>query len=195
MKRIIAVLTAVLFVIALVSCGEKTDVRSKTGGKTVEDVLNEKATEETEIETEKETEPATEKATESATGTQSSETFEYLPEAKNGDIDVDLTQLNATMVYAQVNDMLTYPDKYAGLKVRMRGPFAVYETDERNYYAVIITDATACCSTGIEFLLTDSPPYPSGYPELGTEITVTGIFHTYEEGPVSYPELYDATME
>ena len=30
---------------------------------------------------------------------------------------------------------------------------AVYETEERNYYAVIITDATACCSTGIEFLV------------------------------------------
>ena len=91
--------------------------------------------------------------------------------------------------------MLTYPDKYVGMKVRMRGPFAVYETEERNYFAVIITDATACCSQGIEFLLTDDPPYPSGYPESGTEITVTGIFHTYFEGPMSYPELYDATME
>ncbi|MBR3415711.1 MAG: hypothetical protein IKN36_00450 [Clostridia bacterium] len=191
MKRSIAFLTAVLFVIALASCAEKSEVRTNSGGKTVEDVINEKAA----GETEKREEPVTEKATDPANDTLPAETYGYLPEAKNGDIDVDLTQLSATMVYAQVNDMLTYPDKYVGLKVRMRGPFAVYETDERNYYAVIITDATACCSTGIEFLLTDAPPYPSGYPEKGTEITVTGIYHTYEEGPVSYPELYDATME
>ena len=191
MKKAICILIFFLFISALTSCAEKADTRSKSGGKTVEDVLNEKATEETE----KVTEAVTEKKTESAADTHPAETYDYLSEAKNGDIDVDLTQLNATMVYAQVNDMLTYPDKYVGMKVRMRGPFAVYETDERNYFAVIITDATACCSQGIEFLLTDDPPYPSGYPELGTEITVTGIFHTYFEGPMSYPELYDATME
>ncbi|MBR3640055.1 MAG: hypothetical protein IKN50_05565 [Clostridia bacterium] len=188
MKKIICFLFVLLFISGLASCSEKTDTRSKSGGKTVEDVLREKTTEQMGKETEAVTEPS------SASDTLPAET-DYLSEAKNGDIDIDLTQLNAAMVYAQVNDMLTYPDKYAGMKVRMRGPFAVYETDERNYFAVIITDATACCSQGIEFLLTEKVPYPSGYPEKGTEITVTGIFHTYAEGPMTYPELYDAKME
>ncbi len=191
MKKALCFALTLLFVFLLYSCEKSADTRSGSGGKTVEDVLNERSTEGSEKAPETSAATVTQPSTE-ATPT---ETYDYLAEARNGDIDVDLTQLNSTMVYAQVNDMLMYPDKYTGMKVRMRGPFSVYETDEKNYFAVIITDATACCSQGIEFLLKDDPPYPSGYPEKGTEITVTGIFHTYSEGPMRYPELYDATME
>ena len=199
MKRTVCLLIALIIVCFLLSCGESVSSRSKSGGKTVEEVLNEKATDNTEKATEevteKATEEVTEKATETAAETVPSETEDFLSAAKNGDIDVDLTILTPTLVYAQVNDMLMYPDKYVGKKVRMRGPFAVYETEERNYFAVIISDATACCSQGIEFLLTDERSYPSEYPEKGAEITVTGVFHTYAEGQLTYPELYDATME
>ena len=40
---------------------------------------------------------------------------------------------------------------------------------------------SVCCSQGLEFVLAGEHSYPADYPELGTEITVVGIFQTYEE--------------
>ncbi len=109
--------------------------------------------------------------------------------------DVDLTSLSSTMVYAEVYNMLCAPEEYMGKTVRMTGAFAIYEGDERNYYACIIADATACCSQGIEFVLEGDYSYPEDYPELGTTITVTGVFDTYYEGQYQYVQLIHAEME
>ena len=43
-----------------------------------------------------------------------------------GGVDVDLTKLSSTMVYAVVNDMLIKPDSYIGKTVRMSGSMSVY---------------------------------------------------------------------
>lgn len=109
-------------------------------------------------------------------------------------IDVDLTALSSTMVYSEVYNMVTAPDSYMGKTVRMQGQFVVYEGDSRNYFACLIADATACCSQGIEFVTKDARTYPEDYPELGTEITVEGVFETYQEGENTYCQLVDATM-
>lgn len=109
-------------------------------------------------------------------------------------VKVDLTTLNSTMVYSEVYNMVNTPDKYVGKTVRMRGSFSVYKTDERNYYACIISDATACCSSGIEFVLAGEYAYPDDYPEEGSEITVTGIFDTYKENGQLYCQLSDAVL-
>ena len=193
MKKIICVVSVFLLVSALFSCGEECAVASKSGGKTVMDVLNEKTAESAAKETEKISEETESKAPEAeSVNAEAKQTF---PSVKNGDIDVDLTLLNASMAYAQVNDMLMYPDRYTGKKVRMRGTFYVFPGDERNYFCVVITDATACCSQGIEFILAEERKYPSEYPSEGDEITVTGFYHTYPEGQIMYPELYDAVIE
>lgn len=77
-----------------------------------------------------------------------------IPDSKNGEYDVDLTQLNANMVFAQVYDMVYNSENYMGKKIRIKGPFAYYqETDGREFFAVVITDAPGCCSQGIEFVL------------------------------------------
>ncbi|MGM9634881.1 MAG: hypothetical protein ACI3YE_01875 [Candidatus Avispirillum sp.] len=114
----------------------------------------------------------------------------------NSDIDVDLTELSSTMVYSEVYNMMTAPDGYMGKTVKMKGPFSVYHDEETGnyYFACIISDATACCSQGIEFVLTGEHTYPKDYPELGTEITVTGIFDTYEENGYRYCRLNDAEL-
>ena len=111
-------------------------------------------------------------------------------------IDVDLTVLSSTMVYSEVYDMLTTPDYYRGKTVKMEGQFAVYrdETTGKYYFAVIISDATACCQQGLEFVLDGEPVYPEGYPEEGSNITVTGIFETYDENAISYCHLTAATI-
>ena len=115
-----------------------------------------------------------------------------------GQVDVDLTDLSSTVVYSEVYNMLYGdPESYVGKTVRMKGIFAVYEDEvnQKNYYACIIADATACCSQGLEFELSGQHTYPDDYPELGTDITVTGTFQLYQEGEGLYCHLTDAVVE
>ena len=65
----------------------------------------------------------------------------------------------------------------------MNGAFAYYEDPEtkKQYFACIVADATACCSQGLEFILTGDHTYPNDYPGLSSVITVTGTFETYEK--------------
>ncbi|MBR5348680.1 MAG: hypothetical protein IK125_05545 [Lachnospiraceae bacterium] len=110
---------------------------------------------------------------------------------------VDLTQMSATVCYAQVLDILSYPDKYLGKKITMGGWFSIYESPETGmiYFACVIPDATQCCANGIEFICKDARNYPEDYPELGTDIRVAGTFETYEEDGYLYCRLKDATMD
>ena len=118
---------------------------------------------------------------------------EPVPAAATDQVDVDLTKMSATMVYSEVYNMLSLPDNYLGKTVRMNGQFQVYPGDGRNYYVVIIADATACCQQGMEFVLAGDPAYPDGYPEPGRDVTVTDVFDTYYEGEyMRYCQLIDA---
>lgn len=111
--------------------------------------------------------------------------------------ELDLTTLSSTMVYSEVFNMMCEPEKYEGRKIKMDGMFAVYEdtVNNRNYYACIIQDATACCQQGIEFVLSEEKQYPADYPEIGSYLTVEGVFDTYEEDGMKYCQLIDSTME
>ena len=107
--------------------------------------------------------------------------------------DVDLTVMNSTMVYSEVFQMMQAPEGYMGKTMKMAGTMAIYEGDERNYYACLIADATACCAQGIEFLWNGEHD-PSDYPPEGSEIIVTGVFDTYYEGSIQYCQLIDAEL-
>ena len=113
-------------------------------------------------------------------------------------IDVDLTTMSATMVYSEVLNMLDYPTQYVDKVVKMKGPFRPFASTNENYCypAIIIQDATACCASGIEFLLYGiprcSPKGGDGYPALEEEATIVGRFETYLEGTYVYEHLVDA---
>ncbi len=111
--------------------------------------------------------------------------------------DIDLTTLSSTMVYSQVADMMYDPEKYIGQIVKAKGLFSVYHDDNKNkdYFAVVIQDATACCAQGIEFVWEGDHVYPDDYPEAGKEITVMGKFNTYQEDDgATYCQLTDADL-
>ena len=91
--------------------------------------------------------------------------------------------------------MMTAPENYIGKRVRMNGSFTYAKGDGRYYFACIISDATACCAQGIEFILKDGRKFPDEYPVKGTEITVSGVFDTYKEGSYQYCQLINAIME
>lgn len=108
--------------------------------------------------------------------------------------EVDLTQMSSTMKYSEVYNMLTTPENYIGKQVKMAGTFAVYEGENRSYYACVIADASACCSQGIEFVLGGDAAYPEDYPAVGEYITVTGVFDSYTEGALKYCQLIEAEI-
>ena len=109
---------------------------------------------------------------------------------------VDFTALSSTLVYAEVYHMMATPEDYLGRTVTMKGQFAVYGDIESGavYFACVIADAAACCQQGLEFVLCGTPAYPDDYPQLGDEITVTGIFQTYEENGNLYCHLVEAAL-
>ena len=128
---------------------------------------------------------------------ESSETVNESSASSNTDgIDVDLTVLSATAVYGEVYDMMYFPENYVGKSIRMTGIYSDYldETTGKHYHACIIMDATACCSQGIEFILTDDYKYPDDYPKDADNITVEGIFDIYEENGAKYCTLRDARL-
>jgi len=119
-------------------------------------------------------------------------------ELPDGDdtVDVDLTVLSSTLVYSEVYRMMMSPEDFIGKKIKMSGQYVVIfdEGTGKYYHACIISDATACCSQGIEFELTNSYTYPDDYPEEGAEICVIGTFDTYEEDDYIYCTLRNARI-
>lgn len=111
-------------------------------------------------------------------------------------VDLDLSKLSGTVVYSQVYDMIMEPERYAGQTVRLRGNFSYFQDPDtqKEYFAAIIADATACCAQGIEFVWAGEHRYPADYPALDTELTVTGTFGTYEENGYTYLQLTDAEV-
>ena len=98
-------------------------------------------------------------------------------------VDVDLTTLGSTMVYAEVTSMMNNPDDYFGKTIKMSGPYAVafYNETGLYYHYVIVEDATACCQGGLEFIWNGDHVYPDDYPEEKSSIEVEGVFGSYEE--------------
>ena len=112
-------------------------------------------------------------------------------------VDLDLSKLSDTVVYSQVFDMYADPESYLGQRVKVKGSFNYYKDSETDneYFAVVISDATACCAQGMEFVWAGEHTFPQDYPALDSEITVTGTFSTYEENGYEYIHLSDAELE
>lgn len=111
-------------------------------------------------------------------------------------VDVDLTELSATMVYSEVFNMMTEVDEYVDKTVKMEGLFSVYqdETTGEYHYGCIIQDATACCAQGLEFILAKDRKYPDDFPEEGETISVIGVFDYERDGVYQYVFLKDAEI-
>ena len=175
MKKLISLLLTALFVLSLAACSNGNTSQPAAPASS--------AVSETTAEI-----PATSPAATEPAGAEQA--------AKSADgIDVDLTAMSSTMVYSEVLNMQQTPDKYVGKIVKMKGPFNVSEIGDNRYFACIIADATACCSTGIEFIWAGDHSYPEDYPEKDQEITVVGTFNTYMEGSSKYMQLKDAEVE
>jgi len=111
-------------------------------------------------------------------------------------VDLDLSVLSGTVVYAQIYNMMCDPGSYLGKVIRMAGYYNYFDDTEHGivYHACIVPDATACCAQGIEFIWAGEHRWPEDYPEAGTGVTVTGRLEIYEEGGRQYLHLVDSEV-
>ncbi len=111
-------------------------------------------------------------------------------------VDLDLSTLSGTVVYAQVYNMMADYESWLGKVIKMSGYYSAYEDTERGvvYHACVIPDATACCAQGIEFIWAGEHAWPDEYPEEMDDITVTGRLAVYEEDETLYLHLIDAEL-
>lgn len=96
-------------------------------------------------------------------------------------VDVDLVGLSSTVLYGEMFNIMMLPDEYTGKTIRVMGQFTVYNdlSPDTTMFAVMVADALACCQQGMEFVWEDGV-YPQDYPELGTLVTVTGVYESYQ---------------
>jgi len=106
-------------------------------------------------------------------------------------VDVDLTKLNANMLYSAVFDMVENPAECRGKMIKIRGTyFALHDPAKNEYHhSCVIWDATACCMQGMEFKLADK-----NYPPNESEITLIGKFDVYTIQKIDNPILRDARL-
>ena len=110
--------------------------------------------------------------------------------------DIDFTKFSSVMIYSGVFDMLRNPDAFIGKTIKIRGQFDCAQDPDtgKMYFSVTVMDASACCSTGFDFVLKDFYKYPKDYPSVGDTITVSGKFEHYQEGEDTYFHLVDAEL-
>ncbi|MCR5485444.1 MAG: hypothetical protein K6F09_07600 [Clostridiales bacterium] len=111
-------------------------------------------------------------------------------EAVQTAVDIDLTKMSSTMVYSEVSNIMSEPDKYVGKTIRAKGSFS----ENEGYYFIVINDATACCQKGLEFIWAGDHSFPADYPEEWSEIEVSGTFESYFEGTKQYYHINNAQL-
>lgn len=193
MKKILACIICLTLAFGVTACGKASDKDSNGDTKIISDAKNKQ--ENSKSNTKKDVSKK-EVAGDAGKGKSS----KSKSKTNSNKIDVDLNNLNANVVYAQVFQMMTEPDKFIGKRIRMSGQFNVYAAQEGNpsgvteYYAIIIADAQACCQQGIEFVW-PGHTYPEGFPDVKSNASVTGIFEVYEENGKKYCRLIADTVE
>ncbi|MCR5417437.1 MAG: hypothetical protein K6E84_00800 [Lachnospiraceae bacterium] len=201
------VIFTVMFTLSLVGCGkspaEDVDATAdpstevgllEPGGEAWDVVSSQELSQDPAQQDEAAQQPGEEEAGQQETEDRTSD--EDVAATADDTVDLDLTNLSSTMVYSEVYNMMTVPEDYIGKTIKMNGTYVYYKdaTTGNEYFSCIIQDATACCSQGIEFILTEDYRYPDDYPAEGTTICVSGVFDTYEENGVKYCTLRNARL-
>ena len=111
-------------------------------------------------------------------------------------VDLDLSVLSGTFVYAEVYNLMAEPQDYMGKTIKIRGIYSVFQEPSTGvvYHACVIPDATACCMQGIEFVWGGDHVWPDDYGEEGGTVTVTGRLESYLDGGITYLHLVDSDV-
>lgn len=136
--------------------------------------------------------------------TNASQTIPYMTleemkaQSNSSEVDIDLTTMSADLVYASVFNILTNPTDYEGSTIKMNGNVVYSYSDDgsETYCNVLVADAIACCSQGLEFQRGADGEYkcPEDYPAENTPVMVTGTLETYTENDALYFRIGNAEV-
>ncbi|MCL2058004.1 MAG: hypothetical protein FWH01_02950 [Oscillospiraceae bacterium] len=98
-------------------------------------------------------------------------------------VDVDLTKMSGTMVFALIYDMYSKPDDYIDKTVRMSGPYQgiYYEKEQKLYHYLLVDDSSACCQQSLEIRFDGDRAYAGALPENNAYIEIVGVFKSYSD--------------
>ena len=189
MRKITCLIISIAMAGLMAGCGDNGPQNKMTAQTTgLKDVLESRMSEENSEETSAPSETTVPSPTPDPLADYSAESLGQVG------IDYDLTKLSSDLIYAEVYNMMIFPKEYIGRTVKVSGVFTVYydEAKDKYHFACFVSDAAACCRQGIEFILEGDNVYPEDYPAEGAEITIQGVFGTYEEDGGTYWSLTGA---
>ena len=193
-KKIRTALLSAIFILASCAEGKKASAVSVNTQSDVNEVIEDLAAKADAENNAQEEQPVqSEEASASETDEQSGvKLMQY-----DGAADIDLTGMNATMIYSEVFNMMMNPEEYMDKVIRIHGTYTHHyeESLDQHFYACIVKDAMACCAQGLEFVLNDSYVWPDDYPSEGDEVVVTGIFKVVQQTNFNVLQLQDAVIE
>lgn len=194
MKRTVERITAVLLMGSLFACSTQQSVRTgaESTSKDVSDVIEDLAEKQDQENSQVKEENTNEDVQEQAQPETSVRLMDW-----QGSVDIDLTEMNPTMIYSEVYNMMLDPMAYIGKTIRIFGTYAhaYEEQNQQHYYACVVQDATACCAQGLEFVLDESYIWPDDYPQEGDEVVVTGVLNLYSSDMFKVLQLDNAVIE
>ncbi len=111
------------------------------------------------------------------------------------EIDMDLTSLSITMMFAETTNILSHPEPNLGKIIRLAGMYYSIEdpdTGELQYYCSVYD---GCCSTAdVRFSLEEGAEAPETYLKKGDVILLTGEFAPFEGNSLNPHGLIHATL-
>lgn len=122
------------------------------------------------------------------------------------EIDIDLTGFSSNMLYAEVYNMGMNPNDYVGKVISLTGDFASFPKDldnngnpisDEEIFVCLVSDAMACCQSGIEFIPEKNSLFWKERPTEGSKITITGMCDIFldEGGWFTIIQLDNAKIE
>ena len=186
MKKLFAILLAILLVFGLCACGGQDQPKSSGSTAPVSDNVDQ-ITDTTDSGTPLTAPSNSTDVTTSSLAVSENEQEQEAAAAKLAeyDVDIDTMGLNNNMVTAQMTAITQDPSSYLGKTIRVTGVYdqTYYEPLDQYYNYVLGYDETGCCAAwGIEFYGDEVPDKIEPY----TSISMVGKISTYEEEGISY---------
>ncbi len=183
MRRTSLFLLTLALTLLLSGCGGK-EADQKTSVPSV-DTPSQTQTPETSLTKENPTSPTQTEVTDAPTvcEPENGPPISSIPE-EHPKVDIDLTGFSANMLYAEVYNMVMNPNDYKGKVISITGDFVSFPKDVDNngnpisdeeIFVCLISDAMACCQSGIEFIPEKNSLFWQERPAEGSKITITGM--------------------
>ena len=115
--------------------------------------------------------------------------------AEEQKVDIDLTPLSITMMFAETNNILSNPEPNLGKIIRLAGMYYSREDPETGKLQYYCSVYDGCCSTAdVRFTPAEGAEDPESYLKKGDVILLTGEFASFEDNSLNPHGLINATL-